>query len=128
VAKEAVGTKGSPKRAERKVVRKLEKMQIAFRKSERRVGKLRVRLERAESKLAARVQTLNALESRLRPVETVEHGEEGQLSGNGLAPGNGLVAPHDDDDDPVVAYTPLAGHDGATTQPVTRGKKGARRK
>jgi hypothetical protein len=106
----------------------MEKMQIAFRKSERRVSKLRVRLERADSKLAARVQTLNALESRLRPVETAEQGEEVQVSGNGLAPGNGLIAPHEDGDDPVVAYTPPAGHTGATTQPGARGKKGARRK
>ncbi len=123
MAKEAGAGAVKTKQAARKTMRKLEKVQSAFRKSERRVGKLRVQLERAEAKLAARVQKLSELESRLQ-----SPGEEGQDDPNHGAAGGQISAPEDGRGDPVVAYTPLAGVNGAAAHPAPRGKKGARGK
>jgi hypothetical protein len=128
LVKEAVESRGATKQAERKTIRKLEKLQSAFRKSERKVGKLRVRLERAELKLAARVQRLSALESRLQPAGEPEPIESSHGIPVGVTADGQPAAPDEGGDDPVIAYSPLAGVNGATKQPPARGKKGVRNK
>jgi hypothetical protein len=128
VAKEAAAGQGSAKRATRKTMRKLEKVQSAFHRSERRVGKLRIQLERAEVKLAERVQKMNALELQLHPAGEPAQEEHAQDTPNGALAGGQISAPMDGGDGPVVAYKPLAGSNGAGRQVSSRGKKAARGK
>lgn len=127
MAKEAVAGKGSSTQATRKTMRKLEKVQSAFRKSERRVGKLRTQLERAEAKLATRVQKLSNLELRLQSADgaTDAHAQE---TPNGVGAGTQTITTEEGSDGPVMAYTPLAGQNGASRQPEARGKKVGRGK
>jgi hypothetical protein len=126
LAKEAVASKGSTKQAERKTIRKLKKIQTAFRKSERKVSKLRVRLERAESKLAVRVQRLSELELQLQPAEESEPVESPHGIPVGVTADGQTATSREGSDDPVIAYTPLAGSNGTPKQLSARGKKGGR--
>jgi hypothetical protein len=128
LAKEAVAGKGNTKQAERKTVRKLEKMQSAFHRSERKVSKLRVQLERAESKLAARVQRISELESQLQPSGKAKPVESAHGIPDSMAADGQPITGDEGSDDPVVAYTPLAGTNGTARHAPARDKKGARNK
>lgn len=66
--KEIATAKATPKKAERKVRRQVEKAQIAQQRAERKVGKLQVRLRQAETKLAKRMRNLGAVRSRVDAV------------------------------------------------------------
>ena len=68
MVKEIATAKGTPKKADRKVRRQVEKAQTAKQRAERKVDKLQVRLRHAESKLAKRMRNLSAVQSRVDTV------------------------------------------------------------
>ena len=68
MAKEIATANATPKKADRKVRRQVEKAQTAKQRAERKVGKLQVRLRQAESKLAKRMHNLSAVQSRVDTV------------------------------------------------------------
>jgi hypothetical protein len=78
--------------------------------------------------LAARVLRLSELESQLQPAEESEPVESPHGIPVGVTADGQTATPGEGSDDPVIAYTPLAGSNGTTKQLPARGKKGSRNK
>jgi hypothetical protein len=85
LAKQAATATAAPKESlkkapKKKLLRRLEKTQVAHQQAERRVGKLRVRLQRAETKLAQRAQRLSATQELLAKAATAKKAVEAATS------------------------------------------------